>query len=84
MSTHLTPFDTGEILEPEFHFDNRGVKTGKVDFDNDESATILTLSAYPSKAGGYLTVLDIDANDDVKIIVNGRVVAVVSAVGNPV
>lgn len=44
MTRNLTPYDTGEILEPQLHPDH----TGKVDFDNDEAGTELTLSVRPS------------------------------------
>jgi hypothetical protein len=43
----LTKFDTGEALEPRLHRDG----SRKVDFDNDESATELVLSAKPYAEG---------------------------------
>ena len=52
MSKYLTPFDTGETLEPKVwppRYSEPGgsaedrVDFGKVDFDNDESATVYTV-----------------------------------------
>lgn len=50
MSKHLTPFDTGETLEPKpwGTHDRDGdprdrMDIGKVDFDNEESATLYTV-----------------------------------------
>lgn len=52
MSKYLTPFDTGETLEPKvwpprYSEPGRSAEDradfGKVDFDNDESATVYTV-----------------------------------------
>ena len=67
MSTHLTPYDTGEVLEPKLwpvRYSEPGGSAedradfGKVDFDNDESATeftvqIVTNDPIPSTGERY-------------------------------
>ena len=66
---NLTPYDTGEMLEPKLYVtstagvtaSNRG-DFGKVDFENDESATVLTMSAFPSTIHDETIVVQIDTD----------------------
>lgn len=66
----LTVFDTGEVLEP--HVGPNGV----VDFDNDESATVVQVSASPSTTIDETTSVTITEFTGalVEVIVGGRVV----------
>lgn len=66
----LTPFDTGEVLEP--HTGPNGV----VDFDNDESATIVQVQATDSKTTDDTTTLQVTGlgGGFIEVIVAGRVV----------
>jgi hypothetical protein len=67
MSTSLTPYDTGEILEPKVH----GGTTGQVDFDNDESSTMITVSARPTAGQDGVTVtIDTHGDDKITVVVN--------------
>jgi hypothetical protein len=68
MSTPLTPYDTGAMLEPRVHPGT----TGQVDFDDDESTTILTLSAFPTADQDDSVTVQIDTHgsDHVKVIIN--------------
>jgi hypothetical protein len=67
----LTPYDTGAILEPKLHPGT----TGKVDFDDDESATIITLDAKPTQTDGLFDVvtvtIDTHGDEDIAVVVNG-------------
>lgn len=72
----LTPYDTGEMLKPTTwgsesltdHLD----RYGKVDFDDEEGFTALTVFAHPSSIHPQRLVLNIDATDlyDLEIVVN--------------
>ena len=63
----LTPYDTGEILEPRVH---PGV-TGQVDFENDESSTLITVSARPTSGNDGVTVtIDTHNDDPVTVVIN--------------
>lgn len=55
----LTEFDTGEVLQPVL--DPRPDERGFVDFDNDESSTVLRLRARPSGTEADTTVLELTA-----------------------
>jgi len=67
MSTSLTPYDTGEILEPKVHSGT----TGQVDFDNDESSTLITVSARPTAGQDGMTVtIDSHGDDKITVVVN--------------
>ncbi|MCI4659700.1 hypothetical protein [Cryobacterium zhongshanensis] len=68
MSTSLTPYDTGEILEPKVH----GGTTGQVDFENEESSTMITVSARPTRGQDGVTVtIDTQTDDLVTVVING-------------
>ena len=79
---NLTLFDTGEALQPKpwpvssMQDDD---DWGKVDFDNDEKATELTLSIGPSKTVDRMLDLDIEKGsyDGLMIYVNGELVATI-------
>jgi hypothetical protein len=67
----LTPYDTGEILQPILHPGT----TGKVDYDNDESSTILTVSARPTSGSDGTTVdIDTQSDDMVTVVLDGTTV----------
>ena len=66
---HLTPYDTGARLKPTIwpvlnDPDANGPysRYGKVDFDNDESATVLTVYVTPDNNGGH--VVHVIAHDE--------------------
>jgi hypothetical protein len=77
----LTVFDTGEMLQP--YVWSKGVGAGKVDFDNDESGTELTLMVYPSAVDDETIVLEIDSAllRSLKIVVNDGTIGTVSEDG---
>lgn len=58
--TALTVFDTGEVLEPHVYPD----QSGWVDFDNDESCTIIKLQVLPSKTDDETTVIKFESFSD--------------------
>jgi len=58
--TALTVFDTGEVLEPHVYPD----QSGWVDFENDESATVLKLQVAPSKSIDEATVIRFESFAD--------------------
>jgi hypothetical protein len=60
---NLTVFDTGEMLEPFTHLDGTGGKIGPVDFDDDESHTVLTVFAHPGS-------LSTDDDDTTVVTIN--------------
>lgn len=63
-----TPYDTGARLQPmPWHTqpsnlpdDDEADRYGRVDFDNDEGATVLTAYMEPDGNGGYTLHLDAD------------------------
>lgn len=79
MST-LTPYDTGQRLEPHAWVQGqvatpgglpRQVEVddyGRVDFDNDEGATVLTAYVERTATGGY--VLHVDSTEPVDVEVD--------------
>ncbi|MBG6106597.1 hypothetical protein [Frigoribacterium sp. CG_9.8] len=73
----LSVFDTGEMLEPTYAYglaEKRDGywKTGTVDFDNDEGATVFTIFAHPSTIDDDTTLIQIDtlAGDKFRIMLN--------------
>lgn len=49
-----TPYDTGEVLEPQLWPNTTGLPTeawGNVDFDNDENTTIATVRMIKTSLG---------------------------------
>ncbi len=78
MSTNnLTPYDTGDRLEPQlWPLGEDPDSYGRVDFDNDESATVLQAKATPSDTTPDTTVLRVTGFGPgfVEIIVAGKVV----------
>jgi hypothetical protein len=72
----LSVFDTGEMLEPKIERTTDTVhKTGTVDFDNDESATICSIFAHPSTSEDDTTLIQIDtlAGGKFKVMLNDGV-----------
>ncbi len=61
----LTPYDTGARAEPKVWPASPGYPDGygKVDFDNDESATIATVWIERAPEGGYSLQVDDHGND---------------------
>lgn len=72
----LTVYDTGEMLEPK----TWPQAEGKVDFDDNESATIFIVFAHPSSIEDDTIVLNVDTLSslyNLKIVVNdGDVVTI--------
>jgi hypothetical protein len=60
MTAPLTVFDTGEVLEPHIYPD----QSGWVDFDNDESASILKIQVVPSRTDDETTVIKFESHAD--------------------
>ncbi len=73
-TTQPTPYDTGDHLEPQvWPIDGDPDRYGRVDLDDDEGATILTLRAR--RAAG-VTVLEVeDHAGDLNVVVDGRLYA---------
>lgn len=65
---NLTPFDTGERLEPHVWAGAVDGDLGKVDFDDDEGRTVATV--YGERSG-------VDGSDVRKVVSNGGVTVVV-------
>lgn len=81
-NTHaLTAYDRGEILEPHLHPGH----TGRVDFDNEESSTQLTLRVLPTPEG-ETRVIEVEGVDpqDVAIRFENGVTVTFDAAGTPV
>lgn len=53
MSKKLTPYDTGARAEPKLWPLTEDDNYGRVDFDNDESATLASVHLEPNPSGGY-------------------------------
>lgn len=68
----LTPYDTGERLEPHRWRERPEAPEdyGKVDFEDDESATVATLH-FERTETGYRLVVECDQELDVQIL-NGE------------
>lgn len=60
MTAQLTVFDTGEVLEPHVYPD----QSGWVDFDNDETCSILKLQVAPSREDEETTVIRFESHAD--------------------
>lgn len=71
--TKLTPYDTGERFEPNV-WDTEGDhdRFGRVDFDNDESATEFGVCAKRGDDGGAVLEVNLmGAQDNFTVIVDG-------------
>lgn len=71
-SPGLTPYDTGDRLEPKPW--GKGVEHehyGKVDFENEESATVATVWIEATPIGTYVLRMDTDF-EFAQIIINGE------------
>lgn len=71
----LTVFDTGEMLEPVAGVTGMSRdKTGVVEFTNDESIPIVSISAFPSKIHDDTVVVQIDTmaliDEKLMVVVN--------------
>lgn len=67
MAKELTPFDTGERCEPIVWPIGDPEDAGKVDFENDESATVAVVYVKRTEGGYALVVEPID--DTLEIVV---------------
>lgn len=58
----LTPYDTGDRLEPHRWRErpDQPEHYGKVDFDDDESATVATVHIEKTPSGAYRLVIETD------------------------
>lgn len=77
----LTEFDTGEVYEP--HLDPRAEHRGWVDFDSDESATMLRVKATPSDNAPDTIRVEIDsfAGGRIEVVRDNDIVWVGDAFG---
>jgi hypothetical protein len=77
----LTPYDTGEMLQPELWTSWRSDEGwgdspvddfGKVDFENDEGGTELTVFAHPSTIEDDVILVQIDSGlaRKIKVVLN--------------
>lgn len=64
----LTPYDSGARLEPRAWAPTADDEYGRVDFDNDESATVITLWIERDDAGEYRLHLEADPDLPLQII----------------
>lgn len=69
----LTPYDTGDRLEPHRWRErpDQPEDYGKVDFDNEESATVATVWIEATPMGTYVLRMDTDF-EFAQIIINGE------------
>ena len=77
----LTPYDTGEMLEPKlwvFPGEEDTTRYGNVDFDNDEGGTEFTIYAHPSHIEDDTILIQIETNaaQRIKIVVNDGVLGI--------
>ena len=69
MTLNLTPFDTGERLEPHVWAGAQGGDLGKVDFDDDEGRTVVTVYGERSAVDGAY-VLRVVSQGKVTVVVD--------------
>jgi len=78
MTSPLNPYDTDTVYEPQLWVDPGSDALddayGKVDFDNGESTTVLTLLVRPDDEGARVIDVSIAEGDRVQLVVNGRTV----------
>lgn len=74
MSTSsLTPYDTGARLEPQpWPPDGDSDRYGRVDFDDDESATVLSVHAERLPSGAYALYVARVSDVDLVVHVDGE------------
>lgn len=74
MAEPLTPYDTGEIAEPVI-WPSRSRSTtedfGKVDFDDDEGATVVTIQVARDDTGRYAVHVE-PLREDIKVVVHNN------------
>lgn len=82
MSQNLTPYDTGERFQPRVWVASptRPDSYGRVDFENDEGATDLTV--FAGVRDGRV-VLEVEATRDIDVIVDGTSMLPVPAETGP-
>lgn len=64
----LTPYDTGTRLEPRAWAPTAPAEYGRVDFDNEEPATVVTAWIDRDGTGGYRLHLQADPDLPLQII----------------
>lgn len=69
MTSNLTPFDTGERLEPHAWTVSNHGDLGKVDFDDDEGRTVVTVHGERSEVDGSY-VLRVVSHGGVTVVVD--------------
>lgn len=69
MTSNLTPFDTGDRLEPHVWTGAHDSDLGKVDFDDDEGRTVVTVHGERSEVDGSY-VLKIGSHGGVTVVVD--------------
>lgn len=69
----LTPYDTGARLEPRLWRPVPGDDDsyGRVDFENDESSTELTIYVERNEDGGYRICVDQHADVELELVTSG-------------
>ncbi|KSU51573.1 hypothetical protein [Microbacterium enclense] len=74
MSTHrLTPYDTGDRLEPQlWPLGEDPDSYGRVDFDNDESATIFTAYVEREREGDGYAMQVAGMSEPLNLVVDGK------------
>lgn len=68
----LTPYDTGERAQPfTWEHDGESDRYGRVDFDNDEGATLATVYVARSETDGRYCMF-IEVQDDDLLVIDSR------------
>ena len=67
MTSKLTPFDTGARLEPHAWISGHDSDLGKVDFDDDEGRTVVTVYGERSEVDGTY-VLKVVSHGGVEVV----------------
>ena len=67
-----TPYDTGARYEPQLWSPTSDDDYGRVDFDNDESATVLTVYAEPDQDGTQLVIDPTGTDAPVTVVHQGH------------
>ena len=63
MGDTLSPFDTGDTAEPVIWASDKTDHIGKVDFDDSEGASVLTVQVTKDPHGGWNLNIDLHSDD---------------------
>ncbi len=75
MTSPLTPYDNDTVYRPQpWHEVGEEHRYGKVDFDNSDETTVLTLLVRPDAEGAPVIDVEIGEGQRLQLVVNGRTV----------